>query len=592
MIIPMKKIHVIVEDREVRPALDSLKRLGAVHVEHMESIGGHHLAHLREDVEMLKRAVETLKACKVRDKQEPCRDWRSVVEEIRRQTARIDGLNEDIAKRAILIHNWEPWGDFNIRDIEKLEAKGIYVTLFKAPAGKPVEFPSGFIYEVIFTADKKQHGVAVSRTREKIPYETVALPPQGLETMKTLQEREKNLIEEARTKIRGYSKHIDALTNELGKAEERLMLEEAAAGMKKEGRFAVLKGFCPRPQCGELEEKARTERWGLLLEDPSDEDNVPTLLKNPKWVDLIRPVLQFVDILPGYKEMDVSLVFLLFFSLFFGMLIGDAAYGAIFMALTFLAHKTIGKKLQDKAFFHLMYVLSGTTIIWGVLTGTFFGQAWVKGIIPPMIPWLTEMNNIILLCFIIAAVHLSIAHIWQVILLFPNPLFLAQVGWLFMVWTMFFAANMFVLNMAFPSFMVPVSLAGVVLILFFTKPNRNLLKALGPGLAGFLMNFINAFTDVVSYIRLFAVGLATVAVADAFNDMAVGVGFDNILVGLGAGLILVVGHVLNMVLAGLAVLVHGIRLNVLEFPGHLSLEWRGVSYKPLKRKQQTSMDQE
>jgi len=171
---------------------------------------------------------------------------------------------------------------------------------------------------------------------------------------------------------------------------------------------------------------------------------------------------------------------------------------------------------------------------WGIFTGAFFGVAWLPSSIQPLVPWLADMNNVMFFCFFIAAIHLTIAHFWRVILKFPSSIFLSDVGWIALVWTMFFAANMFVLNHPFPSFGRLSLIGGCLLIIFFTKPNINPLKAIGSGLAELAMNFVNSFTDVISYIRLFAVGLATVAIADAFNEMAMGVGFNSVLTGIGA----------------------------------------------------------
>ena len=98
------------------------------------------------------------------------------------------------------------------------------------------------------------------------------------------------------------------------------------------------------------------------------------------------------------------------------------------------------------------------------------------------------------------------------------------------------------------------------------------------------MHIVNSFTDVVSYIRLFAVGAATVAVADAFNQMASGVGGNSIVAGFAAALILLFGHTLNILLGAMAILVHGVRLNVLEFSSHLNMEWSGMEYSPFKNR--------
>jgi V/A-type H+-transporting ATPase subunit I len=124
---------------------------------------------------------------------------------------------------------------------------------------------------------------------------------------------------------------------------------------------------------------------------------------------------------------------------------------------------------------------------------------------------------------------------------------------------------------------------GPILVVFFTKPNKNPLKAMGGGIGELLMNIVNSFSDIVSYIRLFAVGMATVAVADAFNSIALGVGFGNILTGFMTALILVVGHLFNIVLGAMSILVHGLRLNLLEFSGHMGLSWAGFKYEPFSK---------
>ncbi len=98
-----------------------------------------------------------------------------------------------------------------------------------------------------------------------------------------------------------------------------------------------------------------------------------------------------------------------------------------------------------------------------------------------------------------------------------------------------------------------------------------------------IFGIINAFVDVVSYIRLYAVGMATVAVAQSFNNMALDLALPIWIKPLPLILILLLGHALNMALGAMSVLVHGVRLNVLEFAQHLGLEWKGVEYRPLAR---------
>ena len=125
-------------------------------------------------------------------------------------------------------------------------------------------------------------------------------------------------------------------------------------------------------------------------------------------------------------------------------------------------------------------------------------------------------------------------------------------------------------------------IGGGALVLLFSNPQKNIIKGIGLGLGNLLLNLVNNFTDIVSYVRLFAVGLATVAVADSFNRMAIELGFNSVFSGALSALILVVGHTLNILLGPMSVLVHGVRLNVLEFCNHLDIRWSGFSYRPLR----------
>ena len=325
-------------------------------------------------------------------------------------------------------------------------------------------------------------------------------------------------------------------------------------------KLSLLKGFCPADAVEQLEGAANAHRWGLVVEEPEEDDQVPTLLRNPKWIKIIDPVLKMINIVPGFKEFDVSFLFLIFFTLFFGMLIGDAGYGMVFLLLTGFAHFKMGKKTRDKGPFILMYVLSVVTIIYGGLTATFFGQKWLASSFHPVVPWLTDTVNVQKLCFLIGAIHLSIAHLWCAVKKWPSLELVRDIGWFCVIWGMFFMTHVLVLGAATPGFLLPLLIFGAVLILFIPK------FKMAPT---FPLDVINCFTDVVSYIRLFAVGLATVAVADAANDMSIGW--------------VIFLHTLNILLAAMAILVHGLRLNVLEFSGHLGMEWAGFQYSPFKR---------
>ena len=130
------------------------------------------------------------------------------------------------------------------------------------------------------------------------------------------------------------------------------------------------------------------------------------------------------------------------------------------------------------------------------------------------------------------------------------------------------------------------AIASFGVIVLFSQSFEDIRKDVGGFVISALLTVlavVSTLIDVISYIRLYAVGIAGLALSEAFNQMALAVGFHNLFLGIGSVLILVAGHALNIVLGMMAVMVHGLRLNILEFSGHLSLEWTGVEYNPFRK---------
>jgi len=582
MIVQMKKISVVVEDGEIRRALDALADAGILHPEHHAVPKGDELDHLREEHGQMSEVVSVLAQINPRSAQELCPHVKQMFINVFTALKEIRDAVRDIHDLQTMIARWEPWGAFDPHEIRALEKRGIHAKLYVIPQEQMDSLPPELTVETVFSADGTARVIVFSQEPINLDVDEIPLPEIGLNQMISLKEKAVLQKEELERFIRESAKYLAEFQERLKRVEDRIAYQEALAGRGLEEGFSVITGYCPVDQGRVFEERARRERWAYLMDDPSADDHPPTLLRNPKWVELIKPVFSMINVLPGYREYDISVVFLIFFSLFFGILIGDAGYGLIFALLTGLAHWKIGPKLQDRTPLWLMYLLSGMTVVWGILTGTFLGQALLPGM-RPLVPWLSDYDNVQRLCFFIGALHLSIAHLWRGILKWPSVSVLSEAGWLCLLWGMFFLARVLVLGEEMAPGAVYLFMIGPALVAFFTKPNWNPFKALAGGLGDLVLNIVNTFTDIVSYIRLFAVGLATVAVADAFNVMALELGFNNIAAGFLAALILVLGHVFNMILGAMAILVHGLRLNVLEFSSHMNLEWAGVKYQPLKK---------
>ncbi len=582
MIVTMKKISVVVQDKDIQQMLDALADMGVLHLEHHVMPKGDELDLLREQHQQMRRVINVLSQVRPRPAQAPCQDADKIFRGVFEALNTIEQITEQIQDDDVQITRWQPWGDFDPNGILALEEQSVYVKLYRVPVGKLSDIASELTVHVLSTSEGMARIMVISRTVFDLNFDEQTLPKRGLAQL--MAEKEAHLFEKKKQEqfIVDAAQYLDAIVQQWKRLEERVVYQEALAGRAVAESFSVVTGYCPADCVAALEQTAGQRQWAYVVSDPGEGDHPPTLLRNPKWVDMIKPVLGMINVLPGYQEHDISVVFLLFFSLFFGILIGDAGYGVVFACLTGAAHWKIGGKLQDKTMIYLMYLLSGMTVVWGILTGTFFGQTLFSGI-KPLVPWLSDYNNVQRLCFFIGAVHLSIAHIWRGILKWPSLSMFSEMGWLCLLWGMFFMARVLVLGDPLADGAHYLFIIGPLLVAFFTQPNINPLKALCGGLGGLVLNIVNTFTDIVSYIRLFAVGLATVAVADAFNVMALDLGFSHIAAGFLAAVILVLGHAFNMILGAMAILVHGLRLNVLEFSSHMNLEWAGVKYEPFKK---------
>jgi V/A-type H+/Na+-transporting ATPase subunit I len=190
-----------------------------------------------------------------------------------------------------------------------------------------------------------------------------------------------------------------------------------------------------------------------------------------------------------------------------------------------------------------------------------------------------------LICFTLAAIHLGLASILNFFQNLPGLKAFEHIGWFCLTVGMFPLVLNLVLGMNMPEFVIPLIISGFVLIVMFSRQEKgkNFFKGLLAGLGGLFNTFldgISSFSNIISYIRLFAVGMATVAIASSFNGIAAQMNQGPAIIG--AVIILLIGHGLNIIMALLSVVVHGIRLNVLEFSGQLGLEWTGYKYQPFK----------
>jgi len=585
MIVPMKKATILVQAKDAAGAIRRLRSLGVMHVEHQRQPSGKDVASLKEDVAVLDRVLGILSSPEFRDSSglreaKLLKDWRFTAKHITDMYARLDHLGEYGRALAANIAQWEVWGDFDPGSVRALAREGVTVGFYEMPAEYREKLPAHAVVKTIAVVNGTAYCAIVSLGDTKIPFKEVQPPRISLREMRARLDENEETERTLNKTIGQYACFTGRFKSVRAAFGKELELHEALRGMGFSGDIAYIAGYVPFDKVQGLLEEAAAQSWGVYVTDPSDEDSIPTLVRNPRWVSIVRPVFKLIEIIPGYKELDISPVFLLALGLFFGMIIGDAGYGAIYMLATYIAYRKFGKKTKDHRVYFLLYLFSASAILWGILTGTVFGQEWyIKAGFKPLAGILNDTKFLQTFCFFIGALHLTIAHAWQAVRKLPSLTALADIGWISVLWAAFLLARMLVLGDPLPSFCRWMIAAGVLLVIVGTNPQRNILKMIGSGLGTVALSIVNNFTDVVSYIRLFAVGLAGIAISDTVNSLAAGMSGNFI----AQFFILLIGHTINILLGPMSVLVHGIRLNVLEFSSHAGLGWGGTAYKPLEK---------
>lgn len=410
------------------------------------------------------------------------------------------------------------------------------------------------------------------------------LPPMRLSKMREKLGRIENRITIDIAKIAGSDEN--AILKKYPTLADKIAFESAKELVGEQGELAYVSGWIPATGRGAFAAAAAEMGWGTLLREPAEGEIPPTLVEPPKIFRPMKALFSGLGIAPAYTEADVSVPFMCYFSLFFAMLVGDGAYGAIFLAGTLAMRKKL-----PRSWFTLLTVFSSATVLWGLLSNTWFGAGIPWCADWPTVKWLADpsYHNMMLLCFTIGVSHLMLARIWNGVCKAPDSTCVAEFGWAGILLFMYLVTNSIVgIFPGIPKWGFWVLGVSIVAVFGFSvKPSE--LKTRGAELGMLPLNVMSALGDIISYVRLFAVGLASVKVAENFNSMAIGLissenaWWMNALMCVAMVAILVVGHALNLAMAGLSILVHAVRLNTLEFSNHKGVSWSGYEYRPFKR---------
>jgi V/A-type H+-transporting ATPase subunit I len=573
MIVPMKRLILLCVAEDSANTLEALRDLGAVHLE-LSQGGGGLTGTAKETLERAERALRLVEKAKKDRKGLDATSASLPVDEVLALDERREELKGELEALKATCRRYEPFGDFDPALAKKLEEVGVRLQLREDGS-----------FEFLYGSEEG------NGTARPLP-----LPTERLSVMQ-------RKVAQAESEIGALPAQIGAVEREalvksvpglrdavaFAAAADELAANRVSLGAAEGATLATVSGWIAADNVSPLETAAKANGWGLALRDPNADETPPTLIRPPKLFRPVKALFEGLGIAPAYTEADVSVPFMCYFSIFFAMLVGDGGYGAIILALALGGWWKYRQAKRPaplmKSWLVLLTVFSVATVVWGFLSNTWFGAGLPFAAEWPTVKWLGDptYGNMMLLCFTIGVSHLMIARIWTGLCMLNDRTCLAQFGWAGILLFMYLVTNSIVgIFGGIPSWAYWMFGVSLVLVFGFTLKG-NELKSRGIELGMLPLNIMSALGDIISYVRLFAVGLASVKVAQNFNDMAVGLDLPLWLKIVPMVLILLVGHGLNFAMAGLSILVHAVRLNTLEFSNHKGVSWAGYAFKPFKR---------
>jgi V/A-type H+-transporting ATPase subunit I len=367
---------------------------------------------------------------------------------------------------------------------------------------------------------------------------------------------------------------IDEFGRQIAAQIDALSVEAGRIQSYADEHVFVLSGWIPADRLDETGLRLR-ELAGVNVSfrDPRPGEEPPTLTRYPAWARPIQSIFDFMGYRPGYYEYDAGHLIILFFTAFSALLINDGGYGMLMLALLGLGYRRLSGALGSGAVQLGLYV-AGATAIYGALRGSFFGVQFESLAGVPFL--VLDTNDMIKLSFGLGIFHLSVGRLIHMRVLGWSAKMLAELGWLAMLWSIFLGILNVFTGQPIPAVSAPLLTLGAVLVVLLSRTELGMVRGCLAGLGQLLGNATTVFSDMMSYIRIMAVGFASMSLAMTTNLMAEQTG--SIFFG---GLILLLGHTINLGLGIIALFVHGLRLNTLEFARQVGVIWSGRAFEPL-----------
>ncbi len=503
--------------------------------------------------------------------------------ELQRQIESLQSERDDLLMR---IAAAKPWGEFRFPPPDELAGLQLWFYVFPHKDMAKVE-ASGLVWQITRRDHRFCYVVVLAANEpETMPVPRVHIGSRSPDELAQRLEVAELAIEDAQAERAYLTRWCLLFARDLTRLED--LAARAAADhqtLDSEQLFAV-EAWVPQEHSSDL--VMYCERNGFVYQSrsPAPDESPPTLVRNAPQVEAGEDLVNFY-MTPGYSTWDPSGIVFVSFAIFFAMILADAGYAAVLGVALLVFWRWLGRSESGKRFRPMLTAIVLTSLVYGVLLGSYFGIAPPQGTLLGRLH-LLDMNNSKLmmgLSILVGGIHVLLANVMDARRHKNWPDRFGSLGWAAVIsGGLLLGAGAAVPAVALLKIIGGVVIvAGLLMVVVFTAPHEKPLPRLMQGLLG-LTKVSAAFGDILSYMRLFALGLASASLAMAFNDMAAGIHSSMPRFGLLlALLVLLFGHALNLLLGVSSGVIHGLRLNVIEF-FNWGLKDEGRRFTPFRRK--------
>lgn len=605
MIEKMNKYSFLIYYKDYDAFLEKLRSVGVVHIIEKEkgTFGNDTVIQQKmQEAQKLKATIADLekrkpaKATEVKQSEDTAEELLIAIEKVKDWREKADTALELSKKESTQM---VVWGDFDMTMPQKLIQAGYIMEFYFCPTSRFQEEWKDK-YNAFVSSQSGGHIYFVTITKKSVELEIeadkVKLADYSYSDMLKEQEELRNQIALFDTALENYAESgLETLKQAQLDFQDVISLDTVKLNTysEVENKVMLLEGWSPVSKEEDLIQMLHEEGTFYQTDEPEKTENVPILLKNNKFAQLFEPIGEMYS-LPNYHGIDMTVFWAPFYTIFFGICMGDAGYGLLLVAISsFLLLK--GKE-SIKSMARLILALGISTIIFGTICGSFFGieltnvqASWMTGLKAIMI----DSNQLFSLSLILGVIQLSFAMIIKgvkEILLKGFRYSLDTWGWFLCLWgngiTYLLSTNGTIAPEIAKYLYIGINTVALSCMLFFNNPEGSLLSNIGGGLWGLYNKATGILGDLLSYIRLFALGISGAILGLVFNQLAVNISNDvsiAVVSQLIMVLILLIGHAMNIFISGLSAFVHPMRLTFIEFYNNAGFESGGRKYNPFKK---------